>query len=241
MPVDSQSSPDSRLSRRVNVMGSWRGTFSAYRRLRAVGGRNRRECGRAQIIHYWASWQARANALPYQYVGACERGSGEVYGVARLTASPRLELPFRKEMPTTSAAMGAGVFEHVQAVADVDGVDQPVADDRVAPEHHLVRPAAERRVFQRHLVQRPGQEEAGLGGVGRVGQVDGLDSAGVPVDEGKVRQRGGVVGGVAGELLGERVVAGAAAERLLILGDLVLAHDGGAGGVGDVDDPGPSP
>src|SRR5262249_12712809 len=57
----------------------------------------------------------------------------------------------------------------------------------------------------------------------------------------EVGQRGGVVGGVAGELFGERVVAGASAEGLLVLGDLVLAHDGGVGGVGDVDDPGPSP
>src|SRR5215831_10045914 len=137
--------------------------------------------------------------------------------------------------------VGAGVLEHVQAVADVDGVDQPVADDRVAPEHHLVRPAAERRVLQGHAGQRVREEEAGLGGPGRVGQVDGLDPAGVPVDEGQVWQRGGVVGGVAGELLGCRVVAGAAAERLLVFGDLVLADDHRVRGVGDVDDPGPSP
>src|SRR5215471_15003914 len=131
---------------------------------------------------------------------------GEPDGVAEVGVS------FKEMDAGHFACVGAGVLEDVQAVADVDGVDQSVADDRVAPEHHFVGPAAQRRVLQGHGGQWVREEEAGLGGVGRVGQVDGLDSAGVPVDEGEIWQRGGVVGGVTGELLGCRVVAGAAAE-----------------------------
>ncbi len=46
---------------------------------------------------------------------------------------------------------------------------------------------------------------------------------------------------VAGELLGQRVVAGGAAERLVILRDLVLTEDLRMGRVCDIDQTHPSP
>jgi len=71
--------------------------------------------------------------------------------------------------------------------------------------------------------------------VSGIGDVDGLQAAGVPVDEGQVGQHGRIVRGVGGELLRERVVGGVGAERLLILRDLVLAHDDRMGRVGDAE------
>src|SRR5215472_11049886 len=50
--------------------------------------------------------------------------------------------------------MVPGILQNVQAVPDVDHVDQAVADDRVAPEHDLVRAPAQRGVLDRYRVER---------------------------------------------------------------------------------------
>ena len=59
----------------------------------------------------------------------------------------------------TSFSNGPLVLEHVQAVAQVDDVDQAVLDDRVAPHHDLLVPARvgvgrEPRILEHHLVER---------------------------------------------------------------------------------------
>src|SRR5712692_6602442 len=56
----------------------------------------------------------------------------EVHGIAEVcVALDKLNL-------LHFSRMGSGVFENVQPIANVNGVYQPVIDDRIAPEHSLV-------------------------------------------------------------------------------------------------------
>src|SRR5262245_6546748 len=52
------------------------------------------------------------------------------------------------------------VAQDVEPIPNIHDVDQPMADDRKAPDDNLVRPAAEGRILQRHRVERLRREES---------------------------------------------------------------------------------
>src|SRR5215472_17177990 len=85
------------------------------------------------------------------------------------------------------------VAEDVQALVDVCHVDQAVADDRVAPGHR--QSGAELRVSLPRL--RSARSELGQPlRMGGVGQVEDLQAARVPADEGELADQGRIVAGV---------------------------------------------
>src|SRR5215813_13708257 len=136
----------------------------------------------------------------------------------------------------------AGVAQDVQAVTDVDHVDQALVDDRVAPHNHLVGAAAEGGVLGGDRGQWLREEGPGRGRMGGVCDIDGAKPVRVPGDDRHVRQDGQVVRAVAG--VGG--VRGIHARRRLTVGVLVLrrpvlAYQGGVEFVGDADHVHPAP
>jgi hypothetical protein len=126
--------------------------------------------------------------------------------------------------------------------ANIYRVNEPVTDNRVAPEDILVRAFAQRRVFRYHGSQWCGREESGLDRIGRITDVADLQSTGVPIHESEILQYRWIVGGEARELFGQRACStGRVTQWEQVLGDLVLALNHRVGRVGDVDDAFPSP
>src|SRR5919106_715011 len=142
------------------------------------------------------------------------RGLGQPDRVAEV----RVSLEEREHGDLTRA--WAGVAQDVETVADVDDVDQSVADDGEAPHHDLVRAHTEGRVLVGHSGRRRRREPAALLHVRRVLDVDGLEPTGVPRDQGQVPGQRGVVRGVRGAFL-VRLGGG----RARVLGQQVLADD----------------
>src|SRR5262245_18265146 len=71
-----------------------------------------------------------------------------------------------------------GVFsvvgKDIQAVADVDNVDETVADDRVAPDGHLVWPAVESWILDGHRCEWGRRVPSGLCRRSGIGDIDDL-------------------------------------------------------------------
>src|SRR5215471_4900586 len=137
------------------------------------------------------------------------------------------------------------IAKNIEPIPDINDVNESVLDDRVAPHHDLVRAAAERRILQSHGIERRRREPAVLGRMRRVENVDRLQPSRVPGIKSNIRQHRRIVGAVAGELLGCRIVAKrvphVTLEVLSVLEDLVFTNDYWVGWIGDADQANPSP
>src|SRR5262249_1988665 len=122
-----------------------------------------------------------------------------------------IRVPLEKRDLTDVGRVWTGIAQDEEPVADIDDVDEPVLDDRVAPHHdlgleigiidvgveelvHRLRGAgAERRVLVGHDRYRRWPEEPALTRVSGIGDVDHLKPVRVPVDQREVWKHGRVV------------------------------------------------
>jgi len=151
------------------------------------------------------------------------------------------------------------VTQNEKPVTNVDHVDQPFIDDRIAPHddlaleirvggirikelaHGSCRPCAECWVLSGDHRDGRWPKEASLGGIGRIRNVDGLHATGVPVNKRQISNHSGIMRGEAPELLRDSGVGGAAAERELVLIDQILAGDERMCWIRRIDQPHPPP
>jgi len=125
--------------------------------------------------------------------------------------------------------MGTSVTQDEQSIADVNDVDQPIADNRVAPHDDLCLEVGIDGIRVQELVHCRGRtctegwilggnhwdwsrpEKPGLSWIGGIGDVDRLHSVGMPVNKGEILKHGGVMCREAPELFRHGRVVGSAA------------------------------
>src|SRR6266536_6012383 len=99
------------------------------------------------FLRAWeCSWSRKAKA-------GTRRAPAFAESLAALREPPgvaKVRVPLEERDAVHLVRVRPGVAEHVKAVADVDDVDQAVANDREAPHDNLVRPTREGRVLVRH-------------------------------------------------------------------------------------------
>ena len=133
---------------------------------------------------------------PSQFSGS---GGAPCGPPARSTARALVRVAVQVADPPDLVLERAPVLEHVQAVAQVDDVDQAVLDDRVAPHHDLLVAARvgvgrEPRILELHLAAAAsGVNSASWYGRARVGDADRLEAARVPGAERDVRRERRIV------------------------------------------------
>src|SRR5262245_64918214 len=97
--------------------------------------------------------------------------------------------------------MWPGVPEHIEPIPDVDDVDQPVANDREAPDDDLVGSGRESRVLVGNGRQRRRREPACLLWVAGIRDIDRLLAARVPGVEDQIPGDRWIMRGVGIELI----------------------------------------
>lgn len=80
--------------------------------------------------------------------------SGDRPDLFELERVTEIGVPFEEFDLLHFTSMRTSIPQDIEAVADVYHIDQAVPDNRVTPQHNLIRPTAQSRVLGGDLVER---------------------------------------------------------------------------------------